>query len=89
MPLTLYLKGSHFDQTAIDAMTAAFKACCWFLQVEDGDSPLREIVARKVIEVASTGGRDPERIRDVVLLALNDEKRTTLYQLHNGLNRGF
>jgi hypothetical protein len=31
-----------------------------------------EIVARKVIEVAGTGERDPVRIRDLVLHALND-----------------
>ena len=71
MPLTTYLKEAVFDPKAIEAMTAAFEAVCDSLKLLDRDDPITEIVARKVIEVGGTGERDPERIRELVLLALN------------------
>jgi hypothetical protein len=71
MPLTPYLKEATFDPQAIEAMTAAFEAVCESLHLANRSDPLTEIVARQVIEVAGTGERDPVRIRDLVLLALN------------------
>jgi hypothetical protein len=71
MPLTPYLKEAVFDPKAIEAITAAFEAVCDSLKLANGVDPIPEIVARKVIEVAGTGERDPERIRELVLLALN------------------
>jgi hypothetical protein len=72
MPLTPFLKGATFDPQAIEAMSAAFEAVCASLQLLNRTDPVTEIVARKVIEVAGTGERDPERIRDLVLLTLNE-----------------
>jgi hypothetical protein len=71
MPLTPYLKEATFDPQAIEAMSAAFEAVCESLQLANRSDPITEIVARQVIEVAGTGERDPVRIRDLVLLALN------------------
>jgi hypothetical protein len=71
MPLTPYLMEATFDPQAIEAMSAAFEAVRASLQLADRSDPMTEIVARKVIEVAGTGERDPVRIRDLVLLALN------------------
>jgi len=67
---------SVFDQLAIDAMAAAFEACCRSLRLENRADPMFEIVARKVIEVAGTGERDPLRICGLALLALSEDKRT-------------
>ena len=72
MSLTPYLKEATFDPEAIKAMTAAFEAVCEALQLATRSDALTEIVARKVIEVAGTGERDPERLRDLVLLALKE-----------------
>jgi len=72
MPLTPFLKGASFDPQAIEAMTAAFEAVCRSLQLVDRTDPLTEIVARKVIEVGGRGERDPEQIRELVLLALDE-----------------
>ena len=72
MPLTPYLSGGVFDPEQIEAMTAAFAAVCRSLKLVERKDPLTEIVARKVIEVAGTGERDPERLHDLVLLALNE-----------------
>ena len=65
-----------FDQLAIHAMVAGFEACCRSLRLEDRVDPITGIVARKVIEVAGTGERDPQRICGLVLLALSKDKRT-------------
>jgi hypothetical protein len=72
MPLTPFLKEATFDPEAIKAMSAAFEGVCESLQLVNRSDALTEIVARKVIEVAGTGERDPERIRDLVLLALKE-----------------
>jgi hypothetical protein len=72
MPLTPFLKGASFDPQAIEAMSAAFEAVCQSLQLLDRSDPLTEVVARKIIEVGGTGERDPERIRELVLLALDE-----------------
>jgi hypothetical protein len=72
MPLTPFLKEATFDPQAIDAMSAAFEAACGSLQLVNRSDPLAEIVARKVIEVAGTGERDPRRICELVLLALKE-----------------
>jgi hypothetical protein len=69
-----------FDQSAIHAMAAAFEACCRALRLEERIDPITEIVARKVIEVAGTGERDPQRICGLVLLALSEDKRTAEVQ---------
>jgi hypothetical protein len=70
MPLTRYLGEGVFDPPAVDAMSAAFEAACRSLGLVDRDDPFAEIVARKVIEVAGTGERDPERLCALALLAL-------------------
>jgi hypothetical protein len=57
-------------------MMTAFRACCWALKLPHRDRPQTEIVARKVVEIAGKGERDPERICGLVLLALKDDKRT-------------
>ena len=51
-------------------MTVALEAVCQSLELVDREDPLIEIVARKVIEIAGTGVSDPDRLRDLVLLAL-------------------
>ena len=80
MPMTRHPGEGVFDQSAIHAMAAAFEACCRSLRLEDRADPITEIVARKVIEVAGTGERDPLRICGLVLLALSEDKRTAEIQ---------
>jgi hypothetical protein len=71
VPLSPYIGEAVFDPPTIQAMTTAFQAICESLRLVDREDPLIEIVARKVIEITSTGERDPERIRDLTLLAFN------------------
>jgi hypothetical protein len=71
VPLTPYLKGGVFEPQQIGAMTAAFEAVCRSLQLADRTDPLTEIVARKVIDIAATGERNPDRLRVLVLEELS------------------
>jgi hypothetical protein len=75
MPLRPHLIEGVFDPPAIAAMTAAYEAACASLGLVDKGDPLNEIVARKVIEIASTGERDPRRLSDLALLTLSEDKR--------------
>ena len=75
MPLTPYLKGGVFEPQQIGAMTAAFEAVCRSLQLADRTDPLTEIVARKVIDIAATGERNPDRLRVLVLEELSRSDR--------------
>jgi hypothetical protein len=75
MPLTPYLAEGVFDPLAVSAMSAAYGAACASLGLVDRTDPLNEIVARKVIEIAGTGERDPQRLTDLVLLAFSADKR--------------
>jgi hypothetical protein len=72
MPLTPYLKEGVFDPKAIEAMNAAFEALCKSLRLSLRDDPITQIVARKVVEIAGAGEDDPQRMHDLVLLALKE-----------------
>ena len=72
MSLARYMQEGVFDPSAIEAMTTAYLAVCESLRLASRTDPLTEIIARKVIEIASTGERDPARIRDLTLLALKE-----------------
>jgi len=74
-----------FDPEAIEPMVVAFKAACHSLQLFDRDDLLTQIVARKVVEVAGAGERDPERLRDLVLIALEESDQHSAWPLsHRG-----
>jgi hypothetical protein len=64
------LKGAAFEPKHIEAMGQAFAAVCSGLGLTKRDDPLRDLVARKVIECAQRGEYDPERLARIVLSAL-------------------
>jgi hypothetical protein len=70
MPIYEILKGGAFEPKHIEAMGQAFEAVCSGLELTNRDDPLRDLVARKVIECAQRGEHDPERLARVVLSAL-------------------
>jgi hypothetical protein len=63
MTISRLLQQSAFGPEAIALMVAAYEDCLRVLNLADRSDPLTEMVARKIIEVAQTGERDPERIR--------------------------
>ena len=51
-------------------MTSAYDDVCRLLGLEDPDDPETNTVARKIIEFAQRGERDPVRLRESVLRSL-------------------
>jgi hypothetical protein len=68
MPIRAYLNGEGFDPETVRLMGLAFEMALASLRYACPD-PLREALARKIIELAKTGERDPERLCEG---ALND-----------------
>jgi hypothetical protein len=59
-----------FEQDVIDAMSRAFDAVCERLTIpETADAP-REMIAMRIVELASKGERDAERLRDEALKSI-------------------
>jgi hypothetical protein len=57
-------------------MTAAYEGVIGRLKLADRADPLTEIVARRIIDYAAAGERDPIRIRDSVLEELDQPPAT-------------
>ncbi len=70
--MTVYriYKNKPFEPEAITMMTRAYADVCHELGVSEGDQSEADVVAKKVIEFAQRGDRDPVRLRDHVLQAL-------------------
>jgi hypothetical protein len=69
MPIYRLLKDTEFEPEAVEAMGRAYEDVLTELQLLDRNDPFTEIVAKQVIQVASTGVHDPE-IRKQVLSVL-------------------
>ncbi len=63
-------KNKPFGPEAIATMTSAYADVCRTLGVPDRDHLRADAVAKKVIEFAQRGERDPIRLRESVLQAL-------------------
>ena len=71
MPIRAYLKGHRFDAETTRLMGVAFEMALVALQHTEGIvNPTRDAVAKKIIEVAKAGERDPNRLCDAALQAL-------------------
>ena len=70
MPLYRLLQDHTFDADAVKAMSVAFEDACRILRLAQRTDSLRYFVARKIIECAQTGERDPIQLRDCALKAI-------------------
>ena len=59
--------GFRFDSEATRVIGVAFEMALVALRHTDGVDPPRDAVARKIIELAKAGERDPERLCEGVL----------------------
>jgi hypothetical protein len=59
-------KNSVFNPEALKALAAAFDDACVALHL-DRDDPRAIVVAKKIIERARGGERDPDQLREAVL----------------------
>jgi len=63
-------KNKPFGPEAIATMTSAYADVCRTLGVRDRDHREANAVAKKIIEFAQRGERDPIRLREHVLQAM-------------------
>jgi hypothetical protein len=67
MPIHRVLSNAAFDPEAVKALTTAYEDVCATLHLPDCKDPRKEAVAKKIIEYAQRGERDPIRLRDSVV----------------------
>jgi hypothetical protein len=67
MPIRKYISGAIFGPETIKDMTTAFERILSILNLENPDDPLVEVVAKKVISLASQGTFDPKEIERLVI----------------------
>jgi hypothetical protein len=72
MPITPFLNGEHFDPETKRIMGVAFEAARSSLRLSDVSDRAVEVIAKKIIELAKTGERNP----DVALRARADRPRS-------------
>jgi hypothetical protein len=61
--------GGVFDDHATKAMGEAFDAACKDLHDTGQPAMVYEVIAKRIIEAARSGERDPEKLRDWALTA--------------------
>jgi hypothetical protein len=59
-----------FDPEAVDVMVGVYEKACTALGLTGRSDPITELLAKKIIEAAQTGERDPLRILQIALDAL-------------------
>jgi hypothetical protein len=73
MPITRFLSGPVFSPADIVILSTAFEDALRALNLTNRDDPTTEIVAKKIIEIAKQGERDPVRLRERAVQALTNE----------------
>ena len=76
--MSIPIQDVAFDDTATSAMGEAFDKACKSLRSFGTACTVREIIAKRIIAVATNGERDPARLRDQALLALGIEETSML-----------
>ena len=71
MPIYRLLQNHVFDPDTVAVMVTAFEDALRELRLTDRADPATELVARKIIELAERGERDPARLRDRVVRSLS------------------
>jgi hypothetical protein len=59
MLITPFLNGQAFDPDTVEAMGKALVSTCEALGLSDRTDPLAELIAKKIIELAQRGLRNP------------------------------
>jgi len=72
MPIKKFIPGATFEPETIKNMTTAFERLRLILNLENLDDPMVEIIAKKVISLASQGISDPKEIERCVIADTDD-----------------
>src|SRR5665213_3353487 len=67
-----------FDEAATSAMGEAFDRGCKSLQYSGSTSTVREIIAKRIVDAAKNGERDPGRLHEQALVPFGIEDMSML-----------
>jgi hypothetical protein len=73
MPICRLLQNAPMAPEDIRHLTKAYEQTLRTIGLKDRDDPITEMVAKKIIEVAQTGLRDPAQISARAIKALGAE----------------
>ena len=59
-----------FGQKEIELMSAAYESALIDLGITNRDDPITELIAKAIVNVVATGGRDPKLIEERAINAL-------------------
>jgi hypothetical protein len=71
VPIRRLLENQAFGPEEIRILTIAFEDTLRTLRLADRADPATEIIARKIIELAQQGERDPDRLRERAIQSLS------------------
>jgi hypothetical protein len=69
MPIYRLLQNTPMGPEEISRLTTAYEQALRTIGIVERDDPLAELLARKIIEIAQTGVREP---RDISTLAIKE-----------------
>jgi hypothetical protein len=75
MPITEFMSGFRPDPETRRLMGLAFELTRVTLRLSDREGPLIQLVADRIIELAKTGERNPERLCDLALASIRPPPR--------------
>jgi hypothetical protein len=69
MPIHRLIQNLSFNRADIDRLAAAYEEALRALHISDRDDPINQVIARRIIERARVGARDPA---DLCKMAIKD-----------------
>ena len=72
MAIYRLLKNRAFGPDEIEVLTTAYEEALRALRLKDRADPATEMIARKIIELAQCGERDPVRLREHAIRSLSE-----------------
>ena len=74
VPITQYLDGLNFAPETERLMGVAFELVCATLRLTDVDNKIKPVIARKILELATFGERDPNEVCNGTLNYLHSRR---------------
>ena len=72
MAIYRLLKNGVFGPDDVKVLTTAYEEALRVLRLKDRSDPATEMIAKKIIELAQRGERDPARLREYAIRGLSE-----------------
>ena len=72
MAIYRLLKNRAFGPDEIEVLTTAYEEALRALRLKDRSDPATEMIAKKIIDLAQRGERDPVRLREHAIRSLSE-----------------